>query len=94
MAGSAAGFGVLADGTTYAGPYNQTTHDNAFTVGPGVAPRADLYAIRVFGCAGSTSVVPEALEWAVDNDMDVVNMSLGSSFGTADDASAAATDAR
>ena len=75
-----------------AGPYDQTTHDNAFKVGPGVAPRADLYAVRVFGCAGSTGVVPEALEWAVDNDMDVVNMSLGSSFGTADDASAEATD--
>ena len=92
VAGSAAGFGVLSDGTTYAGPYDQTTHGNAFAIGPGVAPRADLYAIRVFGCGGSTSLVPEALEWAVDNDMDVVNMSLGSSFGTADDASAAATD--
>ena len=92
VAGTAAGFGVLGDGTTFTGPYDHTTHDNVFKVGPGVAPRADLYAIRVFGCEGSTSLVPEALEWAVDNDMDVVNMSLGSSFGTADDASAAATN--
>ncbi len=92
VAGTAAGFGVLADGTTYWGPYDQTTHDQTFNVGPGVAPRADLYAIRVFGCDGSTSVVPEALEWAIDNDMDVVNMSLGSSFGGVDDASSVATD--
>ena len=92
VAGTAAGFGVRGDGTTYAGPYDLTTHSNAFRVGPGVAPRADLYAIRVFGCDGSTNLVTEALEWAVDNDMDVVNMSLGSSFGSADDASALASD--
>jgi subtilisin family serine protease len=92
VAGTAAGFGVKLDGTTYNGPYDQTTHSNAFTVGPGAAPRADLYAVKVFGCEGSTSLVPEALDWAVDNDMDVVNMSLGSNFGGTQDASAVATD--
>ncbi len=92
VAGTAAGFGVLLDGSTYTGPYDQTTHSNAFIVGPGAAPKADLYAVRVFGCEGSTNLVPEALDWAVDNDMDVVNMSLGSNFGGTTDASAVATD--
>jgi subtilisin family serine protease len=92
VAGTAAGFGVRDDGTTYNGAYDQLTHlNNTFSIGPGVAPRADLYAVRVFGCEGSTNVVTEALEWAVDNDMDVVNMSLGADFepGTTADAKAA-----
>src|SRR5262249_27621313 len=50
------------------------------------------YAIRVFGCNGSTDVIAEALDWAVDNDMDVVNMSLGAAFGTADSADSVASD--
>jgi subtilisin family serine protease len=94
VAGTAAGYGVLADGTTYQGPYDQVTHStHAFAIGPGVAPLADLYAVRVFGCNGSTDVIVEALEWAVDNDMDVVNMSLGAAFGTPDSADAVASDA-
>jgi len=95
VAGTAAGSGVTAAGTTYTGPYDASTiSGNAWSVGPGVAPRADLYAIRVFGCAGSTDVVVDAIEWAVDNDMDVINMSLGSSFGSRDSADAvAATNA-
>ncbi len=93
VAGTAAGLGVLATGDTYRGSYDQLTDiNNVFTIGPGVAPLADLYAIRVFGCAGSTNVVVEALEWAVDNDMDVVNMSLGSDFGPGDTADAKAAD--
>ena len=57
----------------------------------GVAPAADLYAIKVFGAQGSTSdeVVIAALEYAVNpsgdmqfNDqLDVVNLSLGSAYG-------------
>ena len=95
VAGTAAGSGVLASGATYTGPYNANTiSGNSWTVGPGVAPKADLYAIRVFGCDGSTDVVVDAIEWAVDNDMDVINMSLGSSFGSKDSADAvAATNA-
>jgi subtilisin family serine protease len=93
VAGTAAGYGVLADGTTYHGPYDQLTHStHAFGIGPGVAPLADLYAVRVFGCNGSTNVIAEALEWAVDNDMDVVNMSLGAAFGTPDSADSVASD--
>src|SRR5262245_12476736 len=93
VAGTAAGFGVLSNGTTYSGPYDQLTHsNNNFVVGPGVAPKADLYAVRVFGCEGSTNVVVEAIDWAVDHDMDVINMSLGASFGTGDSADAIAAD--
>ena len=92
VAGTAAGFGVTAAGSMFAGPYDQFTYNNSFLIGPGVAPKADLYAVRVFGCEGSTDVVAEALDWAVDNDMDVVNMSLGADFTTADSADALATD--
>ncbi|MBN9224389.1 MAG: peptidase S8 and S53 subtilisin kexin sedolisin [Microbacterium sp. SCN 70-27] len=90
VAGTAGGSGVLADGTGFTGPYDSTTPGNAFRVGPGVAPKADLYAIRVFGCGGSTDMVVPALDWAVENGMDVVNMSLGSSFGRGDDPDAVA----
>ena len=85
--------GVLANGTGYTGPYNATTVSNPadWTIGPGVAPKADIYSIRVFGCNGSTDVTVDAIEWAVDHDMDVINMSLGSPFGSADDPSAQAT---
>ena len=86
VAGTAAGSGVSANGQTYNGPYNASTvSGNSWTIGPGVAPKADLYAVRVFGCEGSTDVIVDAIEWAVDNDMDVINMSLGSPFGTKDD---------
>lgn len=59
----------------------------------GVAPAADLYAIKVFGAKGSTSdeVVIAALEYAVnpsgdmkfEDQLDVVNLSLGSGYGSA-----------
>jgi len=96
-AGTAAGFGVLANGSTYTGPYDATTvSSNTWNVGPGVAPKADIYAVRVFGCSGSTDVVVDAIEWSVANHMDVINMSLGSPFGAADspDAVAATNAAR
>jgi minor extracellular serine protease Vpr len=91
VAGTAVGFGVLSDGTTYSGPYNDTTvSGHEWLVGPGVAPEADLYSVRVFGCNGSTDVTVDAIEWAVNNDMDVINMSLGSPFGSANEPSAVA----
>lgn len=93
VAGTAAGFGVTSGGATYSGPYNSATYSSTdFRVGPGVAPKADVYAIRVFGCQGSTNVVVDALNWAVANRMDVVNMSLGSSYGDTGDPSAEASN--
>ncbi|MFE5410089.1 S8 family serine peptidase [Microbacterium sp. NPDC056569] len=85
VAGTSAGSGV-AGGDTYTGPYDASTPAQTFDIGPGVAPEADVYALRVFGCGGSTDVVVPAIDWAVDNDMDVINMSLGSPFGRGDDA--------
>jgi minor extracellular serine protease Vpr len=87
VAGIVGGSGVTADGHTYAGPYDTTTYSHDFKIGPGVAPRVDLYAVRVFGCEGSVSndIVVDAMEWAVDNDMDVINLSLGSPWGAVDD---------
>ena len=95
VAGSAAGFGVNADGSTFAGAYEDLTLNElqAMKIGPGTAPLADLYALRVFGCDGSTGLVLQALDWALDpNDdgvfddrLDVINMSLGSSYGISDD---------
>jgi subtilisin family serine protease len=94
VAGTVAGFGVTSAGTTYAGPYDASAYvPGAFNIGPGVAPKADLYAVRVFGCTGSTDVVVEAIDWAIANDMDVINMSLGSPFGTPDTADALAAQA-
>jgi len=90
VAGTSSGSGVLADGTGYTGPYDSTTSSNEFRVGPGVAPESDLYAVRVFGCDGSTDVVVPAIDWAVANGMDVINMSLGSSYGRGDDPDAVA----
>ena len=91
VAGIAAGFGVLTSGATYTGPYTTGLNYSQFKIGPGAAPQAKLYALKVFGCVGSvgSDVIVQALEWAADpnNDgnfsdrLDVVNLSLGSSFG-------------
>jgi len=47
----------------------------------GVAPDCDLYSLRVLNDAGSgyTSDILAAVEWAVTNNLDVINLSLGSS---------------
>lgn len=45
----------------------------------GVAPEAHLYALKILDSSGSgsDSDLIAAMQWAVDNHMDVVNMSLG-----------------
>lgn len=67
------------------------------TIGPGVAPAADLYAIKVFGdLGGSTNLTSQGIEWALDpngdgdmsDHLDVINMSLGSDFAEPNDPSA------
>ncbi|MFJ9455184.1 S8 family serine peptidase [Kitasatospora sp. NPDC101447] len=100
VAGTAAGYGVTADGRPYTGPYGPGLDPASFRIGPGAAPGAQLYAIRVFGCDGSTDRLAQALDVAADPNgdgdlgdrLDVVNLSLGSSFGSADDTDALAVD--
>jgi subtilisin len=50
----------------------------------GVAPEAHLYALKVLNSAGSgyTSDIIAAIEWATNNGIQVISMSLGSSVGT------------
>jgi len=45
----------------------------------GVAPNAELYAVKVLDGAGFglLSWIMEGIEWAVDNEIDVVNISIG-----------------
>jgi subtilisin family serine protease len=100
VAGTAAGLGVTTDGTPYAGGYGPSFDPEALRIGPGMAPEASLYALKVFGCQGSTNVTIKALEWAmdpnqdgsIDDHLDVVNLSLGSDYGLADDADAMAAN--
>jgi len=100
VASTAAGGGVNADGSPFTGPYDTSTPFSALKLGPGVAPRANVYALRVFGCGGSTGLTVAAIDWAIDpngdNDLsdhlDVINMSLGSNFGSLASTSAIAAD--
>jgi minor extracellular serine protease Vpr len=92
-AGTAAGDGVLSNGSTFSGPYDGTTYSgHTFRVGPGVAPQATIYAYRVFGCVGSTDVVAAAIDRAVKDGANVINLSLGTDFGRVDDPTTVAAD--
>lgn len=94
VAGTTAAYGVTADGETFDGDYSTLTDISDWQVGPGSAPEAGLYALKVFGdLGGSTGVVVDALEWAADPNgdgdlsdrLDIVNLSLGSDGSPADD---------
>ncbi len=101
VSGTAAAYGMNADGSTFTGPYdaNPATY-GSLLIGPGAAPMADIYALRVFGCSGSTGLTTLAIDWAMDpngdldlsDHLDVINMSLGSSFGSAVTATAVSSD--
>ncbi|AJE02865.1 S8 family peptidase [Geobacter pickeringii] len=46
----------------------------------GVAPEASLYAVKVYGAndtGGDMATLVAGIEWAIENKMDVVNLSLG-----------------
>jgi subtilisin family serine protease len=101
VAGTVAGYGENADGSTYTGAYNKNTPFADMRIGPGMAPQAKLYAYRVFGCAGSTDLVSDAIDMAADpngdgdtsDHVDVINMSLGSDYGSPQDADSVTTNA-
>lgn len=99
VASLAAGYGVTNAGFTYAGSYDAASPAmSSLSISPGHAPQGKLYPLRVFGCNGSTNLVIPAIEWAMDPNgdgnfsdrMDVLNMSLGSDNGSADDPDAIA----
>ncbi len=102
MAGTAAGYGVNADGSTFRGDYSKLTENDLknMKIGPGSAPEAQLLSIRVFGCQGSSNVVMQGLDRALDPNEDgdfsdranIINLSLGSEFSPADDPDSAMVD--
>lgn len=100
VAGTAGGYGVKTDGSTYAGPWTTGLTSDSLRIGPGVAPESTLYALKVFGCSGPSNIVDQALEWAADpnqdgdfsDHLDVVNLSLSSPFGDVDDTSSRAAN--
>ena len=70
-------------------------------VAPGVAPGANLYAVKVFADnGGGTGVAHLGIEWSEDPNQDgdssdradVMNLSLGSPYGRPDDVSSVAAD--
>jgi len=95
VAGIAAGYGVKKGGKTFTGKYANLTSDSLMQmrIGPGMAPKAQLYSLRVFGCDGSTDLVLEALDRAMDpnqdgntkDHFDLINLSVGSDDGVVDD---------
>lgn len=94
VAATAVGYGVTADGATFTGDHTELDDISDWRVGPGTAPLAGVYALKVFGdLGGSTALSIQALEWAADPNgdhdysdrLDIVNMSLGSDFAATDD---------
>ena len=91
VAGIVGGVGVTKEGQPYDGAYHAGLDYSGFLLKPGVAPKAKLFALKIFGdnALGTTNLVLDALEWCADpngdNDfsdrMDVVNLSLGSTLG-------------
>lgn len=94
VASIAAGYGVNAAGATYRGPYSGSVTYTDLLVGPGIAPGASLVALKIFGCQGTTTYLTRAIDYALDPNgdgdtsdriVDVLNISLGSPFGSDSD---------
>jgi subtilisin family serine protease len=66
--------------------YDEGPHEDAFGHGTacasiihGIAPEAELYSVRVLGAtlSGSGGMFAAGLRWAIEHDMQVLNLSLG-----------------
>lgn len=88
--------GVNADGSTFTDDYADLTPETvrSMRVGPGMAPEASLYALKVFGCNGLTSALTaKALDHALDpngdgdfgDKLDIVSLALSSNYNSVDD---------
>jgi subtilisin family serine protease len=101
VAGSAAGYGVLANGNTAKGTdYSSLAsltpdqYQARFHVGPGVAPSARLFAVKILGCAeeATTNLIAKGIDRLIKQNLtksgphiDVLNMSLGGDYSSAQD---------
>lgn len=92
VAGIIGGYGILNSGSTYSFEYNQFVISIPFSVYPGVAPKTELYALKIFSKAHKSEILIPAIEWAVDpnqdgdfsDHLDILNLSLGEDFGFSD----------
>ncbi|MFB5664166.1 S8 family peptidase [Alteribacillus sp. HJP-4] len=68
-------------GTHVAGTVAAVDNDSGVL---GMAHAAELYAVKVLDSQGSGSLssIAQGIEWSIDNDMDVINMSLGGTMGS------------
>lgn len=93
VAGSIGGYGITTAGDTYAGDYTTLSAGEvtSMRIGPGTAPGVGLYSLKVFGdFGGSTNLTGAALDWVGEAltrgvSINVINLSLGSDYGVADD---------